>query len=31
MKYNYRIQANSLTIKEKDWEKAVKTAYRKDI
>jgi hypothetical protein len=30
MKYNYQIQANSLIIKDKDWEKAVKTAYKKD-
>jgi hypothetical protein len=30
MKYNYRIQANSLIIKDKGWEKAIKTAYEKD-
>jgi hypothetical protein len=31
MKYNHRIQANSLTIKDKGWEKAIKIAYGKDI
>jgi hypothetical protein len=30
IEYNYRIQANSLIIKDKDWEKAVKAAYKKD-
>jgi RNase H-like domain found in reverse transcriptase len=30
LEYNHRIQANSLIIKDEGWEKAVKTAYRKD-
>jgi hypothetical protein len=31
MEYNHRIQANSLIVKDEGWEKAVKTAYKKDI
>jgi hypothetical protein len=31
MEYNYRIQTNSLIVKDKDWERAVKTVYEKDI
>jgi hypothetical protein len=30
LEYNYRIQANSLIVKDKDWEKVIKTAYKKD-
>jgi hypothetical protein len=31
LKYNHRIQTNSLIIKNEGWEKVVKIAYGKDI